>query len=89
MIEPSDEARALAYRIDHEHALAGAENREPTYEVALLLDAALAVAWDQGHKYAQERDRYAHTVTRLRIRDITTPDEDRQPWINPYRREQS
>lgn len=63
MIEPSDEARALAYRIDHEHALAGAENREPTYEVALLLDAALSEAWDEGYMATGGRGHHEREAT--------------------------
>lgn len=37
---------------------------------------ALALAWEQGR--AAERRDWELTF------DITTPDEDRQPWVNPY-----
>lgn len=40
---------------------------------------AMADAWDEGHR-ASERDwEMAY--------DLSTPDEDRQPWTNPYRQE--
>lgn len=40
---------------------------------------ALADAWDQGHE-ASERD-WNFTY------DLSTPDQERQPWTNPYREE--
>lgn len=44
-----------------------------------ILPGLLAQAWDEGHR-ASERDwEMAY--------DLSTPDEDRQPWTNPYRQE--
>lgn len=42
-----------------------------------VLDAMLARAWDEGR--AAERRDWEFTF------DLSTPDEDRQPWTNPYR----
>ena len=39
----------------------------------------LAQAWDEGHR-ASERDWEM-------VYNLSTPDEDRQPWTNPYRQE--
>ena len=47
--------------------------------LAAVLPDLLAQAWDEGHR-ASERDwEMAY--------DLSTPDEDRQPWTNPYRQE--
>ena len=60
-------------------------DEEMTGEVMAVLAAVLpdllAQAWDEGHR-ASERDwEMAY--------DLTTPDEDRQPWPNPYRRQET
>ena len=44
-----------------------------------LLPDLLAQAWDEGHR-ASERDWEM-------VYNLSTPDEDRQPWTNPYRQE--
>lgn len=44
-----------------------------------VLPDLLAQAWDEGHR-ASERDWEM-------VYDLSTPDEDRQPWTNPYRQE--
>ena len=62
----------LPISIEQHEALAG-------QALAAVLPDLLAEAWDQGHR-ASERDwEMAY--------DLTTPDEDRQPWPNPYRQE--
>lgn len=44
-----------------------------------VLPELLAQAWEEGHR-ASERDwEMAY--------DLSTPDEDRLPWTNPYRQE--
>ena len=43
-----------------------------------LLPGLLAQAWDEGHR-ASERDWEM-------VYNLSTPDEDRQPWTNPYRK---
>ena len=44
-----------------------------------VLPGLLAQAWEQGHR-ASERDWEM-------VYNLSTPDEDRQPWTNPYRKE--
>ena len=62
----------LPIDIEHHEALAG-------QALAAVLPDLLAQAWDEGHR-ASERDwEMAY--------DLSTPDEDRQPWTNPYRQE--
>lgn len=79
MTEPSDMARDLWDRIAAECVAPNAQTSDD--EAVQQIDAALAVAWDQGHR-ASERDFEF-------IWDIVTPDEDRQPFTNPYREQQS
>ena len=62
----------LPISIPQHEALAG-------QALAAVLPGLLAQAWDEGHR-ASERDwEMAY--------DLSTPDEDRQPWTNPYRQE--
>lgn len=79
MTEPSERAFDIATSAVS-HARMATET-VAVDRIAHLIDTALAEAWDQGHR-ASERDFEF-------IWDLATPDEDRQPWTNPYRQEKS
>ena len=53
--------------------------REITQVFEVVLPDLLAQAWDEGHR-ASDRDWEM-------VYNLSTPDEDRQPWTNPYRQE--
>lgn len=60
---------------EYENGTYGPEDYEAMARAAL--EAVAADIWEQGHA-ACDRD-WAFTG------DLSTPDEDRKPWTNPYR----